>query len=736
MKKLSLQLPRQFFAFALTLLISIMLIQGCASSSSPGDPNPAPFAISTSSLPSGQVGAAYSTTLGASGGTTPYTWTLTSGTLPTGLMLNAATGAITGTPTAPASDLALTFQVKDSGSPAQTKTVDLSLTISAAGGITVSISPKRGGLTITQSMSLTASTNDPQGVTWTASAGTFSTQSAGAATYVAPNAAGTVTVTATSVTDGSKSAAATIGVTDLPGMLTYHNNLSRDGVNKQEYALTSANVATATFGKLFACTIDAPAYAQPLWVANLNISGGKHNVVFVATSHDTVYAFDADANSCLTFWSVSLLNTGETYLNYGDVSTTDIYPDIGIVGTPVIDLASQTLYVVSKSKDTGTACGPGNCHQRLHALNLIDHTEKFGGPFEISSSISVSGTGDGSSSGLVPFNPLTENQRPGLVLVNGMVYVSWASHGDNDPYHGWVMGFAANNIGAGPVSVWNSTPNAVSGFSGSRGGIWMAGGAPAADSSNNLYLLTGNGSFDAGSGGSNYGDSTVKLSTSSGLSVADYFTPMDQANLNAGDMDHGAGGAAILLDPSSGPVAHLLIGGGKAGTLYLLNRDNGMMGGYSTTKNNVVQSLVLGTNEIVATAALWNNSLYIAASSSPLKQFPFNTATGLFVTTPMASSNSFGGKGATPSVSASGGSANGIVWALDNSAYGTACCPNGPAVLHAYDATNVGTELWNSTQGTGNAAGNAVKFTVPTVANGKVYVGTRSELSVYGLLPN
>src|ERR1700731_2903520 len=358
MKKLSLQLPRQFFAFALTLLISIMLIQGCASSSSPGDPNPAPFAISTSSLPSGQVGAAYSTTLGASGGTTPYTWTLTSGTLPTGLMLNAATGAITGTPTAPASDLALTFQVKDSGSPAQTKTVDLSLTISAAGGITVSISPKRGGLTITQSMSLTASTNDPQGVTWTASAGTFSTQSAGAATYVAPNAAGTVTVTATSVTDGSKSAAATIGVTDLPGMLTYHNNLSRDGVNKQEYALPSANVATATFGKLFACTIDAPAYAQPLWVANLNISGGKHNVVFVATSHDTVTAFDADANSCLTFWSVSLLNTGETYLNYGDVSTTDIYPDIGIVGTPVIDLASQTLYVVSKSKDTGTACGP------------------------------------------------------------------------------------------------------------------------------------------------------------------------------------------------------------------------------------------------------------------------------------------------------------------------------------------------------------------------------------------
>jgi hypothetical protein len=696
---------------------------------------PATLAISTTSLPGGQVGAAYSTTLGASGGTTPYTWTLTSGTLPTGLMLNASTGVIAGTPTVAVTNTPLTFQVKDSGSPAQTKTANLSLTIASSVTIAVSISPKRGGLAITQSMSLTATTNDPQGVTWTASAGSFSTQSAGAATYVAPNAAGTVTVTTTSVTDGSKSAAATIGVTDLPGMLTYHNNLSRDGVNKQEYALTPANVATATFGKLFACTIDAPAYAQPLWIANLNISGGKHNVVFVATSHDTVYAFDADANPCVKYWSVSLLNTGETYLNNGDVGgTTDIFPDIGIVGTPVIDLASQTLYVVSKSKGTGTACGPGNCHQRLHALSLIDHTEKFGGPFEISSSISVSGTGDGSSGGQVPFNPLSENQRPGLALVNGVIYVSWASHGDADFYHGWVMGFAANNVGAGPVSVWNSTPNLVTGFSGSRGGIWMAGGAPAADSSNNLYLLTGNGSFDAGSGGSNYGDSTVKLNTSSGLSVADYFTPLDQANLNANDMDHGAGGAAILLDSPSGPVAHLLIGGGKSGTLYLLNRDN--MGGYSTTTNNVVQSLSLGTAEIVATAALWNKSLYIAASSSPLNQFSFNTATGLFVTTPRVSSNSFGGKGATPLVSASSGSANGIVWALDSSAYGTPCCSNGPAVLHAYDATNVGTELWNSTQGTGNAAGNAVKFTVPTVANGKVYVGTRSELSVYGLLPN
>jgi len=819
MKNSSQRHTRQFSALAILLFINIMLLQGCGSSSS-GTVDPTPLAISTTSLPSGQVGAAYSTTLVATGGTPPFTWTTTSGTLPAGLMLNASTGAITGTPTASASNLALTFQVKDSGSPMQTKSVSLTLTIASAtlaistaslprgqvgvaysstlvaaggtapyswtltagtlpanlmlnastgaitgtpavsvtntpltfqvkdsgtpaqaktanlsltitpsGGITVSISPKRGGLAITQSMSLTAATNDPQGVTWTASAGSFSARSAGAATYVAPNAAGTITVTATSVTDGSKSAAATIGVTDLPGVLTYHNDLSRDGVNAQEYALTPANVATATFGKLFSCTIDAPAYAQPLWVANLNISGGKHNVVFVATSHNTVYAFDADASPCVKYWSVSLMNAGETFLNYGDVGNADIYPDIGIVGTPVIDAATNTLYVVSKSETNLTGCNTAaSCFQRLHALSLIDGSEKSRSPVDITSAISVPGTGAGSSGGNVTFNTLRQNQRPGLVLLNGVVYVAWASHGDQPPYHGWVIGYDKSMLTR--VATFNANPN------GSDAGIWMSGGAPAADSAGNLYFLTGNGTFDADTGGSDYGDSTLKLSTSGGLSVVDYFTPMDQANLSANDRDHGAGGAAILLDPSSGPVAHLLIGGGKAGILYLLNRDNGMMGGYSQTTNNVVQSLVVGTSEILATAALWNNSLYIAASSSPLMQFPFNTLTGLFDIAPKASLNSFNGKGATPSVSASSATSNGIVWALDNGSYGFDCCANGPAVLHAYDATNVGTELWRSTQGTGNAAGDAVKFTVPTIANGKIYVGTRGELSVYGLLPN
>src|SRR5258706_3496456 len=696
--------------------------------------SPAALVITTSSLPNGQLGVSYSSTLKAASGITPYVWSLTSGALPTGLTLNSASGAITGTPTIAVSSTPLTFKVTDSSSPALTQSANFTLTIASSSNITVSLSPKRAGLTLNQPLSVTATTNDSAGVNWTATAGSLSSTtslSGAAATYTAPGSAGSYTITATSVTDNTKSASVTVGVTDLAGVTTYHNNLSRDGTNTHEYALTTSNVTSSTFGKLFSCPIDSPAYAQPLWVANLNIAGGKHNVVFVASSRDTAYAFDADKSPCVTYWTASLLGSGETYVNTGDVSSGDIQTDIGIVGTPVIDLSSNTLYVVSKSKNNGTSCTPSaSCHQRLHALNLADHTEKFGAPYDLTPSITVPGTGDGSSNGLVPFDPLRQNQRPGLALVNGVVYIAWASHGDNGPFHGWVIGFAANNIGAGPSAVWNSTPNFVSGST-SDGGIWMSGGAPAADSSNNLYFLTGNGAFNANTGGSDYGDSTIKLSTSGSPHVLDYFTPDNQASINGADQDHGAGGAAILVDQPSGPVQHLVIGGGKPGTLYLVNRDN--MGHFNSGSNNVVQSISLG-NQIFATGAFWNNFFYIASSNGRLDQYTFNAGTSQFnLPGTHSSPGSYGFPGSTPSVSSLGPSTNGIVWALDNSQYCAGC---GPAVLHAYDATNVSSELWNSAQGTGNRAGTAVKFTVPTVANGKVYVPTRSELSVYGLLPN
>lgn len=614
-----------------------------------------------------------------------------------------------------------------------------------AGNISVSVSPKRGGLTQSQTLNLTASVNGDAtsaGVIWSVSGGgIFTNATPTAAIFTAPNSPGVVTVTATSVADPTKSASATIGVTDLAGVFTYHNDLARDGANTQEYALTTANVASATFGKLFSCPVDGAVYAQPLWVANLTIGAAKHNAVFVATTHDTVYAFDADASPCQTLWSKSLLGAGETWVDWNDVNTGDIQPDIGIIGTPVIDPATRTLYVVAKSKLNGGSCTPSaNCHQRLHALSLLDSSENVS-PIDITSAISVPGTGDGSLGGSLPFDPLRENERCGLVLANGIVYVAWASHGDNLPYHGWVMGFDKSTLQR--VATFNANPN------GDHTGIWMAGAAPSVDSSGNLYFLTGNGTFDANTvGGVDYGDSTVKLSTAAGvLSVSGYFSPADQSSLSSNDADHGSGGAAILLDqPPGSPHQHLLIGGGKEGNLFLLDRDN--LGGYGgdpvPADSNAVQKFSIG-NAIFATAAFWSNALYLAPSGGPLKAFSFNAAAGNFNTAPSSqSANSFFRFGASPSVS-SHGAANGIVWALDFSQYCTqqalAC---GPVVLHAYDATNLASELWNSAA----TAGNAVKFTVPTVANGKVYIGTRGnsgltssttipgELDVYGLLPN
>jgi hypothetical protein len=627
------------------------------------------------------------------------------------------------------------------------------ISASVTGGISITITPKWGGLTVSQTVNVTAQVaNDvaAAGVTWSASGsscagnacGTFTNITPTSATFAAPATAGVIDVTATSKADGSKSASATIGVTNLAGVFTYHNDLARDGVNSQEFALTTSNLTTNTFGKLFSCTVDGAIYAQPLWVANLTIGGAKRNAVFVATTHNTVYAFDADASPCKQLWKSALMPVGETWASNSDTGSTDIPPDIGIIGTPVVDPVSRTLYVVTKSKTTSSSVV---FHQRLHGVSLLDGSEPVAAN-DLTSAISVSGTGDGSSGGKVPFNPLRQNQRPGLVLANDVVYVSWASHGDLGPFHGWLIGFDKSTLKI--VSTFNANPD------GSDCGIWMSGGAPSVDSSGNMYLLTGNGTFDANTGGHDYGDSTLKLSTSSGLSVAGYFTPADQQDLNGADTDHGAGGAAVLLDqPAGSPHEHLVIGGGKEGNLFLLDRDN--MGGYGAdalpADSNAVQKFSIG-NAIFATAAFWNNALYIAGIGGPLKSYAFITNTGKFNPTQTSqSAASFGFPGATPSISASG-SSNGIVWALDNSAFCTTLSTScGPAVLHALDATNVASELWNSSQNASrDAAGNAVKFTVPTVANGKVYVGTRGnnqggaadstsipgELTVYGLLPN
>jgi len=517
----------------------------------------------------------------------------------------------------------------------------------------------------------------------------------------------------------------------LPGVYTYHNNLARDGTNTRENILTPVNVNTATFGKLFSCPVDGAAYTQPLWVPSLGIGGGTHNVIFVATQHDSLYAFDADSSHCTQLWQVNLLDSfhggtaGESSVPWADVGSgyMDIQPEIGVTGTPVIDPVSRTLYVVSKSEGP-----PGTFHQRLHAIDLATGDEKLGGPVDIAAS--VSGGGYDNSSGSISFNPQTENQRSALALVKGVVYIAWAAHEDTDYYHGWVIGYRASTLSQ--TAVYNVTAD------GNRGGIWMGGGAPAADRSGHLYFSVGNGTFDGNSAtapNDDFGDSVLKLSPSAGLAITDWFTPFNQSDLENFDLDLGSGGVVLLPDQSSGP-AHLLITGGKEGKLYLLNRD--AMGNFcascTTTDTNVLQSFMAAS--AFGTPAFWQNGLYFAGVDSSLMRFAFNPSSGTFDTSPSSQSgNNFPFPAATPSIS-SQGSSNGIVWAIDSSQYGLPTPNQGPAVLHAYDATNLSKELWNSAQAALNRdqAGDAVKFTVPTVVNGKVYIGTRTELDVYGLL--
>lgn len=746
----SLLAPR--FALLAVVLVSALL-SGCGNGAPAAHPA---LSITTSSLPPGQVGTVYNATLAADGGTAPYTWSLTSGKVPAGLTFGSA-GTIAGIPSGEASQTALTLTVTDSSSPPQTQSLSANLTI-AASAVTVSVAPKRAGLATGQTFALTATTTDAAGVAWsvagpgcTASAcGSFSSGvslTGVAVNFTAAATAGVYTVTATSVSDKTKSASLAIGVTDLAGVFTYHDNLSRTGANSQEYALTPSTVTAATFGKLFSCAVDGAVYAQPLWVPNLTIASAQRNVVFVATQHDSLYAFDADANTspCTPLWHANLLDTahggtsGEMPVpDYGANPVIgsgyfDITPEAGVTGTPVIDPTTGTLYVVSKSTNAASSA----FFQRLHAISLTSGSEKFSGPANIAAN--YPGTGDGG--GTTAFMARTQNQRPGLVLANGQVYIAWASHEDTPPYYGWIIGYSAGNLSQ--VSVLNVTPNA------GYGGIWMSGAAPAVDGSGNLFLLTGNGNFDATNTtppNNDYGDSLLELSPT--LTVEQYFTPTDQVTLNDNDADFGSGGAAILADlPANGSnPTHLIIGGGKDGNLYLFNRDH--LGGLGDA--NAIQKLGVG-NSIFSMGAYWNGTYYLAPAGGPLQAFRMNAATVQLVPQAVATAETFGFPGTTPSVSSLPDNSNGIVWALDNSQYCTAQSPAcGPAVLHALDAGNLSNELWNSTQGSGNAAGNAVKFTVPTVANGKVYVGTRGnnqggldsttstpgELDVFGLLPN
>lgn len=499
------------------------------------------------------------------------------------------------------------------------------------------------------------------------------------------------------------------------GVLTYHNDNPRTGQNLLETTLTPGTVNSSTFGKLISYPVDGLVYAQPLYVPDVKIPRkGVHNVVYVATEHDSVYAFDADGLSSDSLWHSSFINprTGLTTIPAADTGANLVGPEIGITSTPVIDGSAGTIYVVAATKNKA-----GVYAQRLHALSIATGAEKSGARL-ITATIHAGG--DGSNAGILTFSPLHQLQRAALLLAGGTIYVAFASHGDVDPYHGWVFAYSAT--GLRPLAVFNDTP------AGSQGGIWQSGNGPAVDIDGNVFVASGNGTFDAQTGGPDYGDSLIELVRSkSKLVVSDYFTPSNQAIMAADDLDFGSSGPILLPDQSSGP-AHLAVAGDELGTVYIIDRDQ--LGGFSPDGDQIVQELPSEFSEgILSTPAYFNNRIYFGAVANPLVSFVLSSGQIQTDGSVSFSSHSFGYPGTTPSISANGAD-NAIVWAIDSSAYSS----NGPAVLYAFDASTLN-ELYDSTQaGSRDVAGPAVKFTVPTIANGKVYVGTQSELDVYGSL--
>jgi len=528
--------------------------------------------------------------------------------------------------------------------------------------------------------------------------------------YTPPGAEGAHVVTATLKTDSSVAGSAQVRVTDFDGMFTWRNDNLRSGENRQELALAPDTVSATTFGKLFSCPVDGDVYAQPLLVANLFIPGGaSRNVVFVATEKDSVYAFDADANPCVQLWRTTLVPAGEEAVPTPnlEITSSEIVPFIGITGTPVIDAVSSTLYVVAKTRTL--ALNPVY-RQRIFALELATGLPK----------IEPSGMQISTPASVTPgFSALLTHQRAALLLDNGTVYVAFASHEELGDYHGWLLGYDSATLQQ--VFVFNASPGGVG------GAIGQTGGAPSADGNHNLYAATGHGPFDIDRGGANYGNSLLRLSHSGGAAVADYFAPCDQQALSAAGTDFGAS-APLLFDQPGAAQPRLAIVGSENGSLYALNRDN--LGGYPATCQDLpprVQRIPVGDGPILGTPLFWNDAIYVAAGNGRLKAFAITG--GVLASVPRASQSpdTLGPQGATPVVSSKDAS-NAIIWLLDTS--GALATPRTPAILRAYDAGDLSRKLYDS----GNTASPAVRFAVPTVANGKAYVGGQNQLDVYGLL--
>ncbi|HZO23793.1 MAG TPA: hypothetical protein VFB37_14920, partial [Steroidobacteraceae bacterium] len=595
----------------------------------------------------------------------------------------------------------------------------------------VAITPRNAALTLSQSQQFTAGSSGGGSVSWSVDGvaggnGTVGTINS-SGLYLPPATPGTHTVKATSTSQSTNFATAAVAVTDLAGIYTYHGDLARTGQNTHEYALTPATVQSPSFGKRWSCAVDGDVYAQPLYVANLAIGGGTHNVLFVVTMHDSVYAFDADNSGCVTYWHVSFLGTGITSVSSTDNGCTDVPNEYGITGTPVIDPTSRTLYLVALTKESGAF------FQRLHALNIQTGAEQANSPVVIQGSV----TGAGGKS--VTFSALQENKRGGLVLSNGGLYITWASHCDNGPWWGWLMRYDATSLAQ--TAIFNTTPD------GSEGGIWMSGGAVAVDSTGSLFFSTGNGTFDdTGSlvppvaPRNDFGESFLKVNPSS-LTVEDFYTPSQEAAWSNQDLDIASSGVVVLPD-GAGPSGHpnVLIGSDKQGHLWMIDRTQ--MSRFSSTSDNVVQFLTLppgcADECVLGTPAFWNDTVYFGIGFGNVVALPLSgglipAGTGNVAAPSSHSTEKYGFPSPTPMISASPGG-GGLVWVLDNQKNGTGGAALGPAVLRGYDASNLGKTVYDSSAASDTPA-NAVKFTVPVVANGHVYVGGRSQLTVYGLTP-
>ena len=575
----------------------------------------------------------------------------------------------------------------------------------------------------TATFTVTASGTAPLSFQW--QKGATAIAGATAATYTTPattlvddgssfqvvvsNAAGSVTSNSAMLTVAAGTAIAR-GV----DVTTYKNDLNRSGQNPAESTLTLTNVASSTFGLLRLLPVDGRVDAQPLYLSALSAAGGSFNTVFVATEHDSVYAFDSDSGAIL--WQVSLLGTGETPSDARGCN--QVTPEIGITSTPVIDRtagAHGTMYVVAMSIDSSS-----NYHQRLHALDVATGAELLNGPVDISASFPAAGTATST------FDPKGYEERAALLLSGGTIYTSWTSHCDIAPYGGWIITFAQSTLAR------NAVLNIAANSSGGPA-IWMAGGGPAVDASGNIYLLSANGAFettmDANGFPSNqdFGNSFLKISSAgTGLHVLDYFTMFNEVAESNADMDLGSGGEMLLPDlmDSTNAVRHLMVGAGKDGNIYVVDRDS--MGKFNASGNNNYQTLNGALpGGIWSTPAYFNGTVYFGDVSGTLKAFAISSAK-LGAAPQSQSATQFIYPGTAPSVSANG-TANAIVWAHENASMG---------VLHAYDATNLAHELYNSNQAAANRDqfGPGNKYITPAIADGKVFVGTTNAVAVFGLL--